>query len=271
MAARPWENRVFDTNSVSKDVFDGYSVKSTDQDHYIRKKLADTGEPRLNKQQSNSGHQTQGPPNSTTGPTSLRTENNPQAMSAQAHNSSTTMKRTSSQGAPSFHPPVTPPSAYKLSTPVLIRSASPRSSVRREDIEEGGSTVSTTARSMVSGPRYGARSVISRDEESLASSPLVPNYMQATQSAKAKVRSHSMPKQRPGTPEKDASWAPKKRLSLPIGENLINSSGPIVLRPFRPAPYAQRSPSLRTTDQRSEGDATPASSEVSGARALYRC
>lgn len=301
MAARPWENRVFDTTSVSKDVFDSYSVKSADHDHYTPKKLVDASEPRLNKQQSSSGHQNQGPSNSTTqtGPTSLKTENNHSvnhdpprpnggpAMSVQAHgnghshshshsryNSPSTMKRTtSSQGAPNFHPPVTPPSAYKLSTPVLIRSASPRSSIRREDIEEGGSIVSTTARSMVSGPRYGTRSVISRDDESLASSPLVPNYMQATQSAKAKVRSHSTPKQRPGTPEKDNSWASKKRLSLPIAENLISSSGPVVLRPFRPTPYAQRSPSLRTdrgTDQRSEGDATPASSEVSGARGLYR-
>ena len=296
MAARPWENRVFDTTSVSKDVFDSYSVKSADNDHYTPKKAAGAGEPRLSKQSSS--HQNgQAPPNSTTlqiGPTSLRIENNHSAnhdprpnggpaMSAphgnghgHAHshyNSPSTMKRTSSQGAPNFHPPVTLPSAYKTSTPVLIRSASPRSSIRREDIEEGGSTVSTTARSMVSGPRYGTRSVISRDDESLASSPSVPNYMQATQSAKAKVRSHSTPKQRPGTPEKDTSWAPKKRLSLPIAENLINSSGPIVLRPFRPTPYAQRSPSLRTdrgNDQRSEGDATPASSEVSGARGLYR-
>ncbi|KAG0580981.1 hypothetical protein KC19_4G215300 [Ceratodon purpureus] len=302
MAARPWENRVFDTTSVSKDVFDSYSVKSTDHDHYIPKKLADASEPRLNKQPSSSSHQNQGPSNSTaqTGPTSLRIENNHSALNhdprpngmpavsaprgsghsyslSHGHfNSPSTMKRTSSQGAPSFHPPVTPPSAYKLSAPVLIRSASPRRSIRREDIEEGGSTVSTTARSMVSGPRYGARSVISRDDESLASSPSVPNYMQATQSAKAKVRSHSTPKQRPGTPEKDNSWAMKKRHSLPIAENLINSSsGPAVtLRPFRPTPYAQRSPSLRTdrgtSDQRSEGDATPASSEVSGApRGLY--
>ncbi|XP_024373781.1 protein IQ-DOMAIN 18 isoform X2 [Physcomitrium patens] len=294
MAARPWENRVFDTASVSKDVFDSYSVKSADHHDYTPRKHTD-GDPRLNKLQTL--YQTQVPPPVQTA--SSRTESysgnhhdarNGPAMSApygnghghsHSHHSPSTMQRTSSQGA--FHPPVTPPSAYK-STPVLVRSASPRTSIRREDIEEGGSTVSAaTARSMASGPRYGTRyshagSVMSRDDESLASFPSVPNYMQATQSAKAKVRSHSTPKQRPGTLEKDNSWSSKKRHSLPISENIVPNSGPIILRPFRPTPYAQRSPSLRN-DQRSlsslaneshQGDATPASSEVSGLRPEHR-
>jgi hypothetical protein len=30
MVARPWDNRVFNTNSISKDVFDGYSIKNVD-------------------------------------------------------------------------------------------------------------------------------------------------------------------------------------------------------------------------------------------------
>ncbi|XP_024391156.1 protein IQ-DOMAIN 18 isoform X1 [Physcomitrium patens] len=290
MAARPWENRVFDTTSVSKDVFDSYSVKSADHHDYMPRKHADNG-PRLNKLQTS--HKTKAPPPVQT--TSSRTEmysmnhldpHNGPAMSdsygnGHIHHSPSTMQRTSSQG--NFHPPITPPSAY-ISTPVRVRSASPRTSVRREDIEEGGSTISaTTARSMASGPRYGNRysnagSVMSRDDKSLASSPSVPNYMQATQSAKAKVRSHSTPKQRPRTPEKDNAWATKKRLSLPISENMVPTSGPIILRPFRPTPYAQRSPSLRN-DQRSvsslgnsshQGDATPASSETSGLRPLYR-
>lgn len=249
MAARPWENRVFDTTSVSKDVFDSYSVKS-DNHEYVPKRSADVPAPteplRLIKPQP---------------------VNQPQPPRAS-------------------QPPVTPPSAYKLSAPVLIRSASPRSSIRREDIEEGGSTVSAaTARSMASGPRYGngarystAGSVMSRDDESLASSPSVPNYMQATQSAKAKVRSHSTPKQRPGTPEKDtSSWAATKtkRLSLPVtAENLLpvpnigsSVAGSIILRPFRPTPYAQRSPSLRSSMPIDQGDA---SSDASGVRSLYR-
>lgn len=127
--------------------------------------------------------------------------------------------------------------------------------------------------SMTPGGRapYGIRhshtgSVRSRDDESLANSPSMPNYMQATQSAKAKVRSHSTPRQRPGTPE-------RKRFSLPMSPERLamGSPGRIVL------PRAPRSPSLRP-DQRSvssmgsrPGDATPATSEVSGLRTpLYR-
>ncbi|CAK9237412.1 unnamed protein product, partial [Sphagnum troendelagicum] len=79
---------------------------------------------------------------------------------------------------------------------------------------------------------------------SLASSPAVPNYMQATQSARNKARSHSTPKQRPGTPEKDGWSSAKKRLSFPISEDLISSSGPM-MRPFKPTAYPQRSPSIK--------------------------
>jgi hypothetical protein len=298
MAARPWENRVFDSTSDSKDVFDGYSVKSADVDHHVK---TAGGDPRLKRQPSSLNQNDQPAPSAARMRMSglrINPESYGPAMSASfanghghshSHYSPGSVQRTSSQIGS-----VTPPSVYKA-TPVLIRSASPRASVRREDIEEAGSQVSTTGRSTTtpSGPaRYGARqgfshagSVKSRDDESLATcSPAsVPNYMQATQSAKAKVRSHSTPKQRPGTPEKDnSSWTSKKRLSLPLahGNNLISSSGPITMRPFRaPAYGAQRSPSLRA-DQRSvssmgndshQGDATPATSEVSGLRsALYR-
>ncbi|CAM6037482.1 unnamed protein product, partial [Sphagnum compactum] len=154
MAARPWENRLFDNNSASKDVFDGNSVKSLDGN---------------------------------------------------------------------------------VATPV----------------GETGSTISTTARSTpsmpIGNPRFGTRYSKSgsvRDDESLASSPAVPNYMQATQSARNKARSHSTPKQRPGTPEKDGWSTAKKRLSFPISEDLISSSGP-VMRPFKPSAYAQHSPSIK--------------------------
>lgn len=316
MAARPWENRVFDTTSVSKDVFDSYSVKSADHEYNIPNSNNTEpmsngnaiGEPprliKLQPSSSSSSYQNQAgtvPAASSTTQTaatmiipSLRPENTNHgpATSSTAfgnghshYSPSMHPQRTSSQGAPPFHAPVTPPSAYKLSTPVLIRSASPRTSIRREDIEEGGSTVSAaTARSMVSGPRYAAArysnagSVMSRDDESLASSPSVPNYMQATQSAKAKVRSHSTPKQRSGTPEKEWASSKTKRLSLPVAAEtpqLIPNSGPIILRPFRPSPYAQRSPSLRSDQQSAPSLANDshhgdASSEVSGVRALYR-
>ncbi|CAM6075204.1 unnamed protein product [Sphagnum tenellum] len=122
------------------------------------------------------------------------------------------------------------PSSFKS-----VRPASPRSRVRREDPEEAGSAISTTTRSTpsmpIANPRFGTRYSTAgsiHDDESLASSPAVPNYMQATQSARNKARSHSTPKQRPGTPEKDGWSTAKKRLSFPISEDLISSS---ILKP----------------------------------------
>ncbi|CAK9279131.1 unnamed protein product, partial [Sphagnum jensenii] len=198
MAARPWENRVFDNNSASKD---GLQIV----------------------------------PHSS----SVLSKGNSRSHS---HQSSIAVHRTTSQGA--LQSPA--PSSFKS-----VRPASPRSRVRKEEPEEDGSTISTTARSTpsmpIGNPQFGTRYSMAgsiRDDESLASSPAVPNYMQATQSARNKARSHSTPKQRPGTPEKDGWSSAKKRLSFPISEDLISSSGPM-MRPFKPTAYPQRSPSIK--------------------------
>lgn len=57
------------------------------------------------------------------------------------------------------------------------------------------------------------------------SSGILPNYMAATESAKARVRSQSAPRQRPSTPERDRSGlaAAKKRLSFPVPEPQPNN------------------------------------------------
>ncbi|KAH9546309.1 hypothetical protein CY35_12G088500 [Sphagnum magellanicum] len=276
MAARPWENRLFDNNSVSKDVFDGNSVKSLDGNVATPVGESDT-EPKLKNllvkqktlvphsgpicSEGRTSHQARpvcseswtshqvGPVRSEswtshqgvhTVPHSSHAVSNGNSRS-QSHQSSVAVHSTS-QGALQS----TVASSFKS-----VRPASPRGRVRREDLEAAGSTISTTARSTpsmpIGNPRFGTRYSKSgsiRDDESLASSPAVPNYMQATQSARNKARSHSTPKQRPGTPEKDGWSTAKKRLSFPISEDLISSSGP-VMRPFKPSAYAQHSPSIK--------------------------
>lgn len=54
----------------------------------------------------------------------------------------------------------------------------------------------------------------------------VPNYMAATESAKARSRSHSTPRQRPSTPERERGGSSvKKRLSYPVPEPHYSSVG----------------------------------------------
>ncbi|CAM6009671.1 unnamed protein product [Sphagnum balticum] len=193
MAARPWENRVFDNNSASKD-----KKLPAKQKNLV---------PHSRPVQSESWTPSQGlqiVPHSS----SVLSKGNSRSHS---HQSSIAVHRTTSQGA--LQSPA--PSSFKS-----VRPASPRSRVRKEEPEEDGSTISTTARSTpsmpIGNPQFGTRYSMSgsiRDDESLASSPAVPNYMQATQSARNKARSHSTPKQRPGTPEKDGWSSAKKRLS----------------------------------------------------------
>ncbi|KAK8450751.1 hypothetical protein SEVIR_6G086100v4 [Setaria viridis] len=107
------------------------------------------------------------------------------------------------------HSPVTP-SPGKARPPIQVRSASPR-------VDRGGGGGGSYTPSLHS-QRHAAAGV--------------PNYMAATESAKARVRSQSAPRQRPATPERDrlssgggggggfgfgfgASAGAKKRLSFP--------------------------------------------------------
>jgi hypothetical protein len=172
-----------------------------------------------------------------------------------------TPRRPSSPMNRGHHTQQVTPSPGKARPPIQVRSASPR--VDRAGSGGGGSYTPS-----LHSQRHGG-------------SAGVPNYMAATESAKARVRSQSAPRQRPATPERDrlssggggfgfGSGAPaagaKKRLSFPAvppGQALAAAAE---------AYYAQslRSPSFKSaagrfsSEQRSTVSSSCAESLVGG-------
>ncbi|CAL9112639.1 unnamed protein product [Musa textilis] len=117
---------------------------------------------------------------------------------------SSPLHRTHLHNYQAYSPATPSPSKTR---PLQVRSASPRCG--RED--RSLSTVPT--------PNYHHHAVASasssRQHHPAPLGAAVPNYMAATESAKARVRSHSAPRQRPGTPDRDRGGSAKKRLSFP--------------------------------------------------------
>ncbi|XP_042421279.1 protein IQ-DOMAIN 18-like [Zingiber officinale] len=126
------------------------------------------------------------------------------------------------------HSPVTP--SPSKTRPLQVRSASPRCGREERSFYVTMETPSYYQHYQGGAPGQQRRAVA------------VPNYMAATESAKARVRSQSAPRQRHATPERDrgsAGSAAKKRLSFPA-----------------PAPYSQslRSPSFKSAAGQFAGD-----------------
>ncbi|XP_066353108.1 protein IQ-DOMAIN 17-like [Miscanthus floridulus] len=158
----------------------------------------------------------------------------PFSYSTPRRGSSSPMHRTHQQQA---HPAVATPSPVKSRPPIQVRSASPR-------VDHHHGSGGSYTPSLLHAPRHASAAAA------------VPNYMAATESAKARVRSQSAPRQRPATPERDrgsgggsaAASGAKKRLSFPA-----HLQGPVA------AEYAQslRIPSFKsaagrfTSEQRS--------------------
>eukprot|EP00249_Psilotum_nudum_P019065 c27083_g2_i1 orf=178-1755(+) len=137
----------------------------------------------------------------------------------------------------SFASPATP-TEFTLQSPIRraslhssaglnVRSARNRGARILDEEASAVSTARSTSSLFSVGPKLGVRNSVAvssvRDDESLGSPPAVraaaiPNYMTTTESTKAKFRSHSNPKQRPGALEKEPLVSTKRRLRFPANE-----------------------------------------------------
>ncbi|XP_019154211.1 PREDICTED: protein IQ-DOMAIN 1-like [Ipomoea nil] len=107
----------------------------------------------------------------------------------------------------SFRSPATP-SPSRTAPPIHLRSASPRCS-REVERNSYHSAHTPSLRPNNNQQPRGTASV---------ATIIMPNYMAATESAKARIRSQSAPRQRPSTPEREriGIGSAKKRLSFPV-------------------------------------------------------
>lgn len=106
--------------------------------------------------------------------------------------------------------PSTPSLASRTRSP-QVRPPSPRC------LKEERSYSTANTPSLRSAQRV--NSVAAAISEGSACGVQIPNYMAATESAKARIRSQSAPRQRPSTPERERGGSgARKRLSYPIPE-----------------------------------------------------
>ncbi|XP_071716532.1 protein IQ-DOMAIN 17 [Rutidosis leptorrhynchoides] len=139
-----------------------------------------------------------------------------------------------SSASPLHRAPVTP--SPSKTRPIQVRSASPHY------VREDRSYHSTQSQTPSLRSNYSFNNTLLQHPRGSTSGGPVPNYMAATESAKARVRSQSAPRQRPATPERDRSGSAKKRLSFPVpdpsnrnvynGQNLRSPSFTSINEPY---------------------------------------
>lgn len=138
----------------------------------------------------------------------------PHQQQQQHHRPGSPLHRTNQNQ--SFHSPATP--SPSKARPLQVRSASP-CCTREERSYPTSQTPSLRSNYQYTGSLHHQHMIqsTSRGMTSTSSSTSsMPNYMAATESAKARIRSQSAPRQRPATPERERSGLAKKRLSFPV-------------------------------------------------------
>ncbi|CAI0556353.1 unnamed protein product [Linum tenue] len=164
--------------------------------------------------------------------TYLASSNNSRRPSNQTHQRPSSPARHRSNEMRPFHhqSPIAVTPSPSRTRPVQVRSASPRSSCFREDYRSNSSqTPSLRSNYRYTGNLSNHQHGLTRSSNSSAASSAVgslPNYMAATESARAR----SAPRQRPSTPERDggnrgpgAGGCAKKRLSFPVPDPHLTS------------------------------------------------
>lgn len=153
------------------------------------------------------------------------------------------LHRSSSHSHHLHHSPATPSPAR--TRPLQVRSASPRCG--RED---RASSTSQTPRPSSYYQHHGGSAL--RHPLTAGPAHAVPSYMAATESAKARVRSQSAPRQRPSTPERDrpaGAASAKKRLSFPVPDP-YNVNGATLGGVRLDYSQSLRSPSFKSAHER---------------------
>ncbi|XP_058085759.1 protein IQ-DOMAIN 17-like [Magnolia sinica] len=184
MATRPWENR---------------ARASTDQRDSIKTVEMDTARPFSYSNTNLRRHQQQPQQH----PSSY-------SISSPLHRSHHNL---------SLHQSPATPSPAKT-RPLQVRSSSPR--CIREDKNSPAVHTPSSAYYYSSGFRHHGIPTSAANGAEAAAASAIPNYMAATESAKARVRSQSAPRQRPMTPERErgsGGCSAKKRLSFPAPES----------------------------------------------------
>lgn len=114
--------------------------------------------------------------------------------------------------------PVTP--SPSKTRPLQVRSASPRC-LKEEESHSTAHTPNLASIHCFNGSMCRQGASTNGD----VASAVLPNYMAATESAKARVRSESAPRQKPSTPERErGGGSARKRLSYPVPEAPLSST-----------------------------------------------